>query len=205
MDRQGRLYKQRVMPRIATDNYTRVGAYFITTSVRRQLRVLATVRSSQLELTEAGRLVAAAWIAVADRTPCINRDAWVVMPNHFHAIVLLRTGCTVSVRNVVGQFKGLSARRVHDLWGQPPGQALWQRGFYEHLLRNAVAFDRVRQYILANPKRWVEAQLNASPTTPGRPRTATPRVRHLIANLPQLGEERLTLPLHQAIDIATLE
>jgi putative transposase len=65
---------------------------------------------------------------------------------------------------IVRAFKTFSARRIHDLFGGQ-GQALWQRNYYEHIIRSDEELERIRIYIAANPHRWAEDTEN-----PGRSR-----------------------------------
>ena len=58
-----------------------------------------------------------------------------------------------SIGAIIGQFKSAAARRINALRGTP-GASVWQRNYYEHIIRNEDALNRIRQYIADNPRRW---------------------------------------------------
>ena len=76
------------------------------------------------------------------------------MPDHLHAIVVIDDGAAVGLATVVGQFKAAVTRRA----GRPGGEKtrLWQRGYFDHVVRNERDLDAVRWYIATNPARWTE-------------------------------------------------
>ena len=106
-------------------------------------------------------------------------DAFVVMPDHVHGVLWIAEPFDASVRaglkpaptqgpggggawgrvhslsEVVRGFKTFSARRINEARGTP-GAAVWQRGFYEHVVRGEADLDRIRFYIERNPARWAE-------------------------------------------------
>ena len=92
----------------------------------------------------------------------IDLDAFIVMPNHVHGIVILvdepETRC--GIPEIVRGFKTFSARRVNERAGRRG--AVWQRGYYEHVIRNEKALDRIRDYIANNPARWADDPDNLS-------------------------------------------
>jgi putative transposase len=58
---------------------------------------------------------------------------------------------------IVRAFKTFSARRINAI-RQTPGIAVWQRNYYEHIIRNEADLNRIRQYIANNPARWADAE-----------------------------------------------
>ncbi len=100
----------------------------------------------------------------------VQLDAFVVMPNHVHGIIVITNpvvagaGCvgagsepaptkSYGLPEIVLQFKTFSARRINDVRGTP-GTPVWQRNYYEHIIRNERSLNRIRQYIAENPMRW---------------------------------------------------
>ena len=84
------------------------------------------------------------------------------MPNHVHGIVILadepETRC--GIPEIVRGFKTFSARRVNERAGK--SGVRWQRGYFEHVIRNEKALDRIRAYIANNPARWADDPENIS-------------------------------------------
>ena len=76
------------------------------------------------------------------------------MPNHVHGIIILadESERRHAIPEIVRGFKTFSARRVHESAGRRG--VLWQRGYYEHVIRNEKALNRIRAYIANNPARW---------------------------------------------------
>lgn len=87
------------------------------------------------------------------------------MPDHVHGILWLtdseRGGSSAaatrmtSLTQVVGAFKTMSARDINRRM-KTPGSAVWERSFYERVIRNESELNRFRQYISDNPRRWTE-------------------------------------------------
>jgi REP element-mobilizing transposase RayT len=117
-----------------------------------------------------GDLAIKAWEWLPNKYPYLELDAWVMMPNHLHGILILhedrssrtcrggsRAAPTPSLRKPLGQmigaFKTVSTKEVNLLKGTP-GARLWQRGFYEHIIRTERELARIREYITNNPAQW---------------------------------------------------
>ena len=93
------------------------------------------------------------------------------MPNHVHGIIILgdNSGPRHGIPEIVRGFKTYSGRRVNECRGK--GGALWQRGYYEHVIRNEKGLGRIRGYIANNPARWADDPDNisgVSSAAPGR-------------------------------------
>jgi REP element-mobilizing transposase RayT len=100
------------------------------------------------------------WGDLSNHYPHVTLDAFVIMPNHVHGIIVL-SGYDAPVRHGVPEImralKTYSARRIIALRGTP-GTSVWQRGYYEHIVRDETALGRIREYIVANPRNWRKDQ-----------------------------------------------
>jgi putative transposase len=155
-------------------DYAQAGAYVITVCTAARRCCLCDIAGTAVNLTQAGRIVAEEWARTAELRSEVSLDEFVVMPNHVHGIVVLsptvgatrrvalgrgsasplRSGASPgSLGAIVGQFKAASARRINALRGTN-GQMFWQRGFYEHVIRNQADLEAVRTYIADNPLQW---------------------------------------------------
>ncbi|MBR7889159.1 transposase [Marinomonas sp. A79] len=76
--------------------------------------------------------------------------AWVLMPDHFHGLVVLESE-VMSLSNVVGALKGASAYRLNDYTGYR--RKIWQNSFYDRALRADEDRLNIARYIVANPLR----------------------------------------------------
>jgi putative transposase len=153
-------------------DYAQPGLYFVTICTAYRECLLGEVSGAAVHLTRAGRAVAGAWEALPASFCSICLDAFVIMPNHVHGIICLQAAHSgplgrepqrpPSLGQVVRAFKSLSARAANHAMGRT-GQPLWQRNYYEHVIRNEVSLTAIRQYIEENPARWAD-----DPENPGR-------------------------------------
>jgi len=100
-------------------------------------------------LSAAGTIVGEQLRSLHERLEDVDIDAFVVMPNHVHAIVALdgraRQASPLHLGTVVGGFKSGSSREV--------GRPIWQRGYHDHVIRDERDLERAREYIATNPAR----------------------------------------------------
>jgi REP element-mobilizing transposase RayT len=111
------------------------------------------------------------WLDIPNHHPHVELDAFVVMPNHAHGILLFVGDPPIvatpasprasrahgpapgSLAAVIGSYKSAVTRHINRL---RPGAArgLWQDNYHEHVIRCDQARDRIREYIVSNPLRW---------------------------------------------------
>jgi len=153
----------RKSPRLNGFDYATAGAYFVTICTQRMEPRFGSVEAGVLMLNDAGRMVASHWEANIERYPDAMLDTFVIMPNHLHAILFLGSNPSVashrtSLVQIVGSFKSLTtvtyARGVRDGLYDAFSGSLWQRSFYDRMLRDDRALDAARLYIEGNPSRW---------------------------------------------------
>ena len=162
--------------RLKEYDYTQPGAYFVTICTQNRLFLFGDVVEGRMLLNDAGLMVQTVWEGLPRRFPNVQLDAYVVMPNHFHAIVIIvdvhppvgaplvgaqkgaGTRPAPTLGYIVGAFKSMTTneyiRGVRQFrWTPFPGR-LWQRNYYEHIIRNEGELNRIRGYIVNNPPRW---------------------------------------------------
>ena len=159
-------------------DYTQAGAYFITLVTEDRACLLGDIRNGDMLLNQAGLLADREWHSLTRRFPGLELDAFQVMPNHLHAILLLTDPCNAgsktgtsdpppfggkvqpgSVPAIVRAYKSAVALRYKRM-NLPDHGPLWQRNYYEHIIRSTESLDRIRAYILNNPQQWAEDQEN---------------------------------------------
>ena len=86
----------------------------------------------------------------------VKLDAWIIMPDHLHGILLLESASPDSLGTIIGQFKSKSTKAVRGMGYRGFG---WQERFHDHIVGNHEELQRVRTYIHENPLRW-EAERN---------------------------------------------
>jgi REP element-mobilizing transposase RayT len=148
-------------------DYGTPGAYFVTICAHNRACVFGEVVDDVVRLNDPGNIVAASWADLPTHYPHVRLDAFVVMPNHVHGILLLTEGGGVGagfkpaptrtnrhpLSEVVRGFKSFSARRVNGI-RNTPGAPVWQRNYYENIIRSQSSLDRIRRYIIGNPAEW---------------------------------------------------
>ncbi len=135
----------------------------ITICIQEKACVLGRVTEGALRLSPAGRMIRRCWMELPERFPHVRLGAVVIMPNHIHGVVRFLeasdpTEPRAPLGDVIGALKSLSTRRYAEGvrqrgWPPFPGR-LWQRSFYEHILRDGDAIARAEHYIRMNPTHW---------------------------------------------------
>ncbi len=143
--------------RLSEHDYSEAGIYFFTSCTHQRECLFGDIVEGTMALSEAGKAAAQEWENLSLRFPAVGLDAFVVMPNHVHGIVFLNPTLSNEKSSTLGQilrvYKSLAAtsgNRLLDRAGQP----LWQRNYYEHIIRNKQVLEKARRYILSNPERW---------------------------------------------------
>ena len=158
--------------RLKEYDYSRAGAYFVTICVQNGECLFGEIVDGIVRLNEFGQIVEDEWRQTGRNRINIKLDVYVVMPNHFHGILFIhgdgggtaRRAPTVerfgkpvsgSVPTIVRSFKSAVTKRVNEI-RHTPGGSVWQRNYYEHIIRDDDDLNRIRQYIADNPARWTD-------------------------------------------------
>ena len=163
---------RRTSNRLSGWNYANVAAYFVTLVVRDRACLFGEISDGEMFLNSYGSVVDESWSWLQEQYEHVELDAYVVMPNHLHGIIVItdnQFGQPVSQRKplgrLIGAFKTVSTKRVNEL-RSTPGESIWQRGFYDRVIRNEAELESVREYISGNPLKWDED--NENPANPLR-------------------------------------
>jgi putative transposase len=157
--------------RLQRYDYSQEGAYFVTVCVEQRLHLFGKIENENMLPTPAGEMIATWWGKVPEKYPDVELDHWVVMPNHFHGIVVLCRDASMPNRtalaDVMRWFKSMTTntyiRGVHAEQWEPFSGSLWQRSYYDHIIRNEPDLQRIREYIMHNPARWHTDTLYKAP------------------------------------------
>ena len=164
--------------RLRNYDYRQSGAYYLTICANRKSCVFGEIRRGKMILNDLGMLTHRLWRQIAVKRPNVELDAFVVMPNHLHGIIMIvddkstegsgerkerqcrrsETLVSGSLGAIVGQFKRAVSISSNTL-DQAPEQPIWQRNYYEHVIRSERSLTEIREYILENPARWSEDDL----------------------------------------------
>jgi REP element-mobilizing transposase RayT len=147
-------------------DYRLDGWYFVTPCVHQRQHLFGRIEASRLISSEAGLAIRDSLLELERYETGLSVDTLIVMPDHLHAILALaRPGGADPSRDlgaIVGRYKSLSTRRymlgVQDRgWPRFCGR-LWQRSFYDRVIRDERECEEFREYIRTNPQRWTAAQ-----------------------------------------------
>lgn len=146
--------KERKVIRLQSYDYTSSGSYFVTINIHNRELLLGNIQNGEMCLSKAGILIRQAWLDLPTHYSTLSLDEACIMPDHFHGIMTIQSdGGPYSLFEMVRAFKSFSARRINQL-RKTPGVPVWQRGYYEHIIRNEEDLNRIRLYIRENPLKW---------------------------------------------------
>jgi len=148
-------------------DYSQAGAYFVTVCARNRECLFGDVVDGQMVLDDSGRTVMNIWLNTPELRPNVALDEFVVMPTHIHGIVVISergrgvlqyapTGPrspSQTIGAILRGFKSVTTKQINEL-RNTPGAKVWQRNYYEHIIRNDEELNRIREYIICNPARW---------------------------------------------------
>ncbi len=161
-------------------DYTQPGAYYITICTYQRQCLFGEVVGGIMHLNLIGETIRYCWHRLPEHFPFIELDAFVIMPNHLHGIILIADDNTNksqlfkqpiiepvlseqiptlpkgtasgSLGALVQNFKSIVTRRVNRLTRNYG--TIWQEGYYEEIIRDERAYDNIRKYIVQNPLKW---------------------------------------------------
>jgi REP element-mobilizing transposase RayT len=170
-------------------DYARAGAYFVTVCTYGGECLFGDVAGDEMRFNEYGEIARQAWDGLLHHYSGVETDAFVVMPNHVHGIIVITdetpimvgAGCPrpyggtkpatgagtakgaetaplpvvkrPTLGRILAYLKYQSTKRINEIRGTP-GTPVWQRNYYEHIIRDEASLNRIRQYIVDNPARW---------------------------------------------------
>ncbi len=137
-------------------DYTQPGAYFVTICTQERIPYFGQVIGKKMHLSPAGQMVQQIWDSMPAYYQGVNNDAFIVMPDHIHGIVvLLDQPGHLSLPDVMQRFKSLTTAQyrygvLHHGWPPFPCR-LWHRNYYDRIVHDDQALHHIRAYINANP------------------------------------------------------
>ena len=171
----------RLSIRLRGYDYSQAGAYFITICTQNRGCLFGDVAGGEMRLNDAGRSVEQCWNEIPAHFPNVELDAFVIMPNHIHGVLWItktvgarhavplqhavpqhndtpgmeQFGRPVagSIPTIMRSFKSAVTKRINEM-RRTPGVPVWQRNYYEHIIRNDESLNLIREYIVNNPLQW---------------------------------------------------
>ena len=172
--------------RLQNWDYGSNAAYFITICTKNRNHFFGKIIDKKMQLSEIGKMANKYWDEIPEHFPFVKLDAFVVMPNHVHGIIIIDkpdngTG-NVDTQNFAYLPQSKQQTRFKNKFG-PQSKNLasiirgykigvtknakkidanwaWQPRYYDHIIRNNISFERIRNYILLNPQKWNDDKFN---------------------------------------------
>ena len=169
-------------------DYTSNGYYFVTICTRDRQCFFGDIKAGKMELSDIGSIIAQEWQKTPKIRPNVQLDEWVVMPNHFHGIIIINNPVDTfnnpvdtfrrnasTDRNASTNNKNKSRLKSNSLgsiigqfksvctkqiWKMGFTDFGWQSRFHDHIIRDEAALSRIRQYIINNPTKWEQDKNN---------------------------------------------
>lgn len=141
-------------------DYSSPNAYFITICTMDRKALFwddgnaIVSRPEDVVLSGCGKLVKQAICEIPAHYPLVAIDCFTIMPNHVHILMRIEPGQTKpDVSNVVRQMKRVVSKQA--------GFAVWQKGFYDHVVRDDADYQKIWNYIEGNPMKWEDDRYRA--------------------------------------------
>ncbi len=160
--------------RLKEYNYAQAGAYFVTIVTYQRESLFGEIVDGVMKLNEWGEIARREWFKTAELRPYIElyEDEFVVMPNHAHGILWMNDDvgaerCSApttphvpagSLGAIVRAYKSAVTYAINAA-RQTRGMVVWQRNYYEHIIRNDADLNRIREYVVNNPLKWADDDL----------------------------------------------
>lgn len=181
-------YHHRRSIRLKGYDYRQAGAYYVTICCHQRICFLGEIIDGVMHPNFLGETAGAMWCSLPRHFPFIELDAFVVMPNHFHGILVINEHennmnlgnvpprqstpepslpqgtQSGSLGAIVQNFKSVTTRRVNRIHRRKG--TIWQRGYHEEIIRNERAYENIRRYIIENPLTWDKDKENLLKFTP---------------------------------------
>ena len=176
-------FNNRKLNRLQEYDYSQPGYYFITLCTKNRQNIFGKYvgadgcrpnkNNGEIKLNRYGLIVDEELKNSEKIRNEIELDQYVIMPNHLHAIIVINRGLSggrpsaptgniyqkQTLSSFVAGFKSVVTKRVNIL-RNTPGQPVWQRSFYDHVIRNERSLQSIREYIINNPSTWDHDQEN---------------------------------------------
>lgn len=127
-------------------DYSEENMYFITICVKNRLEMLGEIIEDNIKLTKQGNIVKQNINKIEQIYRNIMIDEYVIMPNHIHILILINYKNNLTISKIIKHLKTNITREIK--------YSIWQKSFYEHIIRNEKEYIRIKEYIKNNVINW---------------------------------------------------
>jgi len=181
-------------------DYSQNGAYFITLCAQDRKPIFGKIVNGEMQLSQFGIIVRDEWLKTSEMRKNIEMDEFIVMPNHFHGIIVIDDGgwarlemngaadlgtgtestgtvhraptpaierfgkpTSNTIPTIIRGFKAAVTKQINTIqinagvYNMP--ERIWQKNYYEHVIRSEASLNKIREYIMSNPLNWIEDDL----------------------------------------------
>ncbi|MDY6788319.1 MAG: transposase [candidate division WOR-3 bacterium] len=161
--------KRRRSIRLSNYDYSQQGAYFITICTYKRRYLFGEIINNEMNLNQAGLVAKKCWNNIPNHFPEVSLDAYTIMPNHVHGILVINS--QENKPPVVNEFQHVSSKSIGSIirgfkigvskWFHENTDIcdVWQRNYYEHIIRDEKDLEEIREYIIYNSLKWDEDEL----------------------------------------------
>jgi putative transposase len=173
-------------------DYSQNGAYFITLCAQDRKPIFGKIVNYEMQLSQFGIIARDEWLKTSEMRKNIEMDEFVVMPNHFHGIIVIDDGgwkckdtlqrvpteestgmahraptverfskpTSNTIPTIIRGYKAAVTKQINTIqinagvYNKP--ERIWQKNYYEHVIRNEASLNKIREYIMSNPLNWKE-------------------------------------------------
>lgn len=154
--------KNRKPNRLRNYDYSQNGLYFVTICTKGRIEWFGKIENGKMVSNKFGKIVEQQLNWLVEQYYYIDLDCQVVMPNHIHLVIEINQNVgagrdlplpvkTKPLSELIGAFKTTSSKLIHQ---NGLTEFSWQRSFYDHIIRNEISLNKIREYIQTNPKMW---------------------------------------------------
>ncbi len=179
MNRLGK--RNRKSMRLKGYDYSQAGLYFINICTKNREHIFGIIENGEIIMNEYRNITCNYWNNIPNHYNNVELGEYIVMPNHFHGIVLLNNKIinkpkqdvskkdainrtpTVTVGNIVRAFKARCTHTINKM-NNNIGISVWQRNYYEHIIRNEKSYHQISEYIKSNSINWQDDKFNTTPS-----------------------------------------
>ena len=139
-------YFKRKNPRLKNYDYASGGYYFITICTVDKKHMFGEIVEDRIQLSEIGKLAYKNIENLENVYDTVNVDKFIVMPNHIHMIIIIEKETDLTVSRIIKQYKEWITKTIK--------KPIWQKSYYDHIIRNEKDYYRIWKYIDENELKW---------------------------------------------------
>ncbi|MBQ8769354.1 MAG: transposase [Oscillospiraceae bacterium] len=151
--------------RLQDYDYSQNGAYFVTICTQERRRILSYIVGDGFPVPKPTGIIAEKYVLqIPKKYPSVSIDRYIIMPDHIHILLRLDGGTgdpSPTIGTVIGWYKYQVTKEYH-LKINTAEEKLFQRSYYDHIIRNQRDYDEIWEYIENNPLKWALENKNAA-------------------------------------------